>query len=178
MAFVNVIQITDGVISESLSKLRLEDKIAMTATSSNITVEQSPTDLAEPQNFGSAAVSKEISSLSFTWRSELSKVYVWYASFGSNMWTPRFLCYIHGGKAEGMNIPCFGSHDPSPPSGTMWKTVPHRLFFGRSSTTCWGIGGVGFLNPETNPSGNSYVCTYKITLEQFNDALFRESFSE
>ncbi|XP_040381717.1 histone deacetylase 5 isoform X1 [Oryza brachyantha] len=174
IASVNFIQITDGVISESLSRLRLdEDKIATTATSSNITVEQSPADLAEPQNVGSTAVSKEIPSLS--WRSELSKVYVWYASFGSNMWTPRFLCYIQGGKAEGMNIPCFGSHDPSPPCGTMWKTVPHRLFFGRSSTPCWGIGGVAFLNPEINDSENSYVCMYKITLEQFNDVLFQEN---
>uniref|UniRef100_A0A0E0LN00 histone deacetylase n=1 Tax=Oryza punctata TaxID=4537 RepID=A0A0E0LN00_ORYPU len=176
IASVNVIQITDGIISESLSKLNLdEDKIETKTTSSNVTVEHSSTDSAEPQNDGSATVSKGISSLSFTWRSELSKVYVWYASFGSNMWTPRFLCYIQGGKAEGMNIPCFGSHDTSPPRGSMWKTVPHRLFFGRSSTPCWGTGGVAFLNPEINHTENSYVCMYKITLEQFNDVLFQEN---
>ncbi|BAF22119.1 histone deacetylase 5 [Oryza sativa Japonica Group] len=176
IASVNIIQITYGIISESLSKLNLdEDKIATKTTSSNVMVE-GPTDSVEPQNDGSAAVSTEgISSLSSTWRSELSKVYVWYASFGSNMWTPRFLCYIQGGKAEGMNIPCFGSHDTSPPRGSMWKTVPHRLFFGRSSTPCWGTGGVAFLNPEINHTENSYVCMYKITLEQFNDVLFQEN---
>ncbi|KAG7955052.1 hypothetical protein I3843_11G051400 [Carya illinoinensis] len=32
------------------------------------------------------------------WRSELSKIDVWYAAFGSNMWKPRFLCYIEGGQ--------------------------------------------------------------------------------
>ena len=32
------------------------------------------------------------------WRSELSKIDVWYASFGSNMWKPRFLCYVEGGQ--------------------------------------------------------------------------------
>ena len=25
---------------------------------------------------------------------------VWYASYGSNMWTERFLCYIQGGKVR------------------------------------------------------------------------------
>ena len=32
------------------------------------------------------------------WRSELSKIDIWYASFGSNMWKPRFLCYVEGGQ--------------------------------------------------------------------------------
>ncbi|KAM3384471.1 hypothetical protein ACQJBY_008856 [Aegilops geniculata] len=78
-------------------------------------------------------------------------------------------------EVDGMSISCFGSHDTSPPRGTMWKTVPHRLFFGRSSTPCWGTGGVAFLNPEINYNDESYVCMYKITLEQFNDVLFQEN---
>jgi histone deacetylase 6 len=45
----------------------------------------------------------------------------------------------------------------------MWKTVPHRLLFGRSFTPCWGTGGVAFLNPEINYNEKSYVCMYKIT---------------
>lgn len=35
-----------------------------------------------------------------TWRSELSKIDIWYASFGSNMWKSRFLCYIEGGQVK------------------------------------------------------------------------------
>jgi histone deacetylase 6 len=45
----------------------------------------------------------------------------------------------------------------------MWKTVPHRLLFGRSFTPCWGTGGVAFLNPEINYNEKSHVCMYKIT---------------
>lgn len=40
----------------------------------------------------------EVATESAPWRPELSKVDVWYASFGSNMWKPRFLCYIQGGQ--------------------------------------------------------------------------------
>lgn len=40
----------------------------------------------------------EETDASSSWRSELSNVYVWYASYGSNMWKPRFDCYIAGGQ--------------------------------------------------------------------------------
>ncbi|KAL6841959.1 hypothetical protein ACP4OV_028471 [Aristida adscensionis] len=167
---VNVIQHSDDAVSKLLSKMKLdEDNLAMKTTSSFSAAEQAPTDSVEVHN------NALVSDVTFTWRSVLSRTYVWYASFGSNMWKPRFLCYIQGGKAEGMSIACFGSHDTSSPRGTMWKTVPHRLLFGRSSTPCWGTGGVAFLNPEMNYNEKSYVCMYKITLEQFNDVLFQEN---
>ncbi|KAF3499203.1 hypothetical protein F2Q69_00039955 [Brassica cretica] len=65
--------------------------------------------------------------VSTSWRSDLSKVDVWYASFGSNMWKPRFLCYIQGGQVEGMTKPCVGSLDKSPPKGITWGTYPNSL---------------------------------------------------
>lgn len=40
----------------------------------------------------------EVAIASNTWRLELSKIDIWYATFGSNMWKPRFLCYIEGGQ--------------------------------------------------------------------------------
>ncbi|KAL6656912.1 hypothetical protein ACP70R_004692 [Stipagrostis hirtigluma subsp. patula] len=188
---VNVIQHADDAVSELLSKMKLdEDNLAMkttsslstselhptdSTTSSLSTSEQHPTDSVETHNDASVGLAKRISDLSLTWRSVLSRTYIWYASFGSNMWKPRFLCYIQGGKAEGMSIPCCGSHDTSSPRGNMWKTVPHRLLFGRSFTPCWGNGGVAFLDPEINYNEKSYVCMYKITLEQFNDILFQEN---
>ncbi|TVU38086.1 hypothetical protein EJB05_11436 [Eragrostis curvula] len=171
---VNVIQAPDDVLGEHLLQMKLdEDSLTMKTTPSGLTAEQHPTNSVEAHNEASVVVSKRISDLS--WRSVLSRIYVWYASFGSNMWMPRFLCYIQGGKADGMSIPCHGSRDPSSPSGTMWKTVPHRLLFGRASTPCWGTGGVAFLNPEIDYNEKSYVCMYKITLEQFNDVLFQEN---
>jgi histone deacetylase 6 len=96
---VDIVQIVDDGLSERITMLKLDqDNVATKNTSSCTTVEQSPTDSVQAQNDGSVVVPTRIYDLSFTWRSALSKVYVWYASFGSNMWTPRFLCYIEGGK--------------------------------------------------------------------------------
>ncbi|KAF3976008.1 hypothetical protein CMV_000755 [Castanea mollissima] len=109
------------------------------------------------------------------WRLELSKIDVWYASFGSNMWKPRFLCYVKGGQVEGMQGPCRGSLDKTPPKEILWGTYPHHLFFGRESTSSWGPGGVAFLNPERKIQDKAYLCLYRITLEQFNDILCQEN---
>lgn len=38
-----------------------------------------------------------------------SQPMVWYASYGSNMWRDRFLCYIQGGKV----MPETASHNPN-----------------------------------------------------------------
>lgn len=117
----------------------------------------------------------EVNTGCSSWRSELSKIDVWYASFGSNMWKSRFICYIEGGQVEGMKNPCSGSLDKRPPKEIIWKTVPHRLFFGRDHTKTWGPGGVAFLDPESNSQDKAYMCMYRITLEQFNDVLLQEN---
>ncbi|VVB17571.1 unnamed protein product [Arabis nemorensis] len=117
----------------------------------------------------------QVDTASTSWRADLAKVDVWYASYGSNMWKPRFLCYIQGGQAEGMKKACVGSMDKSPPKGIMWETFPHRLFFGRESTATWGVGGAAFTNPLTNINDQTHMCIYRITLEQFNDVLFQEN---
>ncbi|CAH9057333.1 unnamed protein product [Cuscuta epithymum] len=113
-------------------------------------------------------------TVSSTWRSELRQTEIWYAAFGSNMYLPRLRCYIEGGQLDGMKGRCAGSMDKSMPKETMWKTVCHRLFFGRDHTVTWGQGGVAFLHPETSQN-KSPVCLYKITLEQFNDILLQEN---
>ncbi|XP_031489923.1 histone deacetylase 5 [Nymphaea colorata] len=117
----------------------------------------------------------QIAETTSSWRSAFSKVDVWYASYGSNMWKPRFLCYIEGGQVQDMQRPCVGSNDRRPPKNVMWTTVPHRLFFGHSRTSTWGAGGVAFLHPESNSNNKAHICLYKITLEQFNDVLVQEN---
>ncbi|XAR63800.1 Histone deacetylase [Bertholletia excelsa] len=117
----------------------------------------------------------EVKLASAPWRPELSKIDVWYSSYGSNMCEERFLCYIQGGQVEGMKKPCPGSMDKSQPKGMLWKTVPHRLFFGRDSTRTWGPGGAAFLHPISNSQEKAYMCMYRITLEQFNDVLLQEN---
>ncbi|KAL5542247.1 hypothetical protein UlMin_009957 [Ulmus minor] len=108
-----------------------------------------------------------------------SKVVIWYATFGTNMWQPRFLCYIEGGQAS------YGSFDKTPSKEIIWKTFPHGLFLGPKFTQTWGLGGIAFLNPENNGKKKVHTCVYKITyvlffflnvlLEQFNDVLFQQN---
>ncbi|TXG51594.1 hypothetical protein EZV62_024118 [Acer yangbiense] len=71
--------------------------------------------------------------------------------------------------------PCSGSMDRTPPKEILWKTFPHRLFFGYESTRTWGPGGGAFMNPESNSEDRTYMCMYRITLEQFNDVLLNEN---
>uniref|UniRef100_A0A5B7BC80 histone deacetylase n=1 Tax=Davidia involucrata TaxID=16924 RepID=A0A5B7BC80_DAVIN len=126
---------------------------------------------------GFGQIMSKSANISPPWRSELSKIDVWYATFGSNMSKSRFLCYIQGGQVEGMRKPCSGSMDKSLPKEILWKTVPHRLFFGRDHTSTWGPGGVAFLHPKSNIHDKAYMCLYRITLEQFNDVLLQENVS-
>ncbi|XP_027068383.1 histone deacetylase 5-like isoform X1 [Coffea arabica] len=114
-------------------------------------------------------------AFSSSWRSELSKIDIWYATYGSNMRESRFLCYIEGGQVEGMQKQCVGSVDKSPPKESCWRTFPHRLFFARDYTATWGPGGVAFLHPESNSEDKAYLRLYRITLEQFNDVLVQEN---
>ncbi|KAH6797304.1 histone deacetylase 5 [Perilla frutescens var. hirtella] len=120
---------------------------------------------------------QETTAMKPSWRSDLSKVNIWYATFGSNMNMSRFCCYIEGGQIEGMKRPCVGSMDKSKPKDVIWKTFPHRLFFARDRTATWGPGGVAFLHPSSNVQEKTYMCLYKITLEQFNDVLLQENIS-
>lgn len=62
-----------------------------------------------------------------------------------------------------MKKPYLGSGDKTPPKEIMWKTFPHRLFFGREFTHTWGPGGVAFLNPKSNIQDKTYMCLYRIT---------------
>ncbi|KAH0688307.1 hypothetical protein KY284_018860 [Solanum tuberosum] len=122
-------------------------------------------------------ITSQASTNSHTWREELSKIDIWYATFGSNMKLSRFLCYIAGGQVEGMRKPCIGSLDKSKPKEIKWESFPHRLFFAREHTATWGPGGVAFLHPESNSDEKAYLCLYRITLEQFNDVLLQENTS-
>ncbi|GFP87442.1 pentatricopeptide repeat-containing protein at3g57430 chloroplastic [Phtheirospermum japonicum] len=103
------------------------------------------------------------------------KVFVWYASYGSNMDMQRFLCYIEGGQVEGMQRPCEGSLDKTRPADTKWGNVSYRMFFGRDKTKAWGSGGVAFLDLDMHKKYLSHVRMYKISLQQFNDLLKQEN---
>ncbi|KAK9054448.1 hypothetical protein SSX86_025526 [Deinandra increscens subsp. villosa] len=178
--------LTDKLPEELTSRVTPQLQVAIYSSQSEDEYDDGPNTLPEDlQEDVSIPLSKlnlnedvddqVTSTSSKDWRSELAKIDVWYASFGSNMSESRFLCYIQGGQAEGMKRPCRGAVDKTKPKEVMWKTVPHRLFFGRESTVTWGPGGVAFLNPETNNQEKTFMCLYRITLEQFNDVLLQEN---
>ncbi|XP_078430180.1 histone deacetylase 5-like isoform X2 [Wolffia australiana] len=154
-------------VTSPLSKLNIGNENEATSLDSNAQ------SCLEPMVMADGMVSS-----AQLWRSHLSKVDIWYGCYGSNMWMPRFLCYIQGGQAEGMQNPCRGSKDKTPPKDILWKMVTHQLFFGRSYTKTWGEGGVAFLHPKTNDATKTHVCLYRITLEQFNDVLLQENLLE
>eukprot|EP00850_Spirogloea_muscicola_P003047 SM000012S25309 [mRNA] locus=s12:246651:250905:- [translate_table: standard] len=105
----------------------------------------------------------------------LSTSRVWYASYGSNMWEERFLCYIRGGQVVGMAQPCVGCKDKRPPAASGWIQVPHRMFFGHRKTATWGLGGVAFLDPRPSATTMSWVRIYNIAWDQFNDIILQEN---
>lgn len=136
-------------------------------------VEEAIEDIIQP--LSELKVGEGQKDASASWRVEHKLIDIWYASFGSNMWKPRFLCYIQGGQVEGMQKPCIGSMDRNPPKDALWKNIPNRLFFGHDYCQTWGSGGVAFIHPESSAEEKAYICMYRVTLEQFNDVLFQEN---
>jgi len=101
---------------------------------------------------------------------------VWYASYGSNMCFERFLCYIVGGKVEGMQRTCEGCGNKSHPIKSQRVTIPHPMYFSKESIT-WGGGGVAFLHPSK--IDEEELCTigrmYLITVDQFQGVVAQEN---
>lgn len=81
-----------------LSKLKIDEGNHGKVIASDQVQEEESLSASEASHDAELVTSNEIVDGYITWRSLLSKVEVWYASFGSNMWMPRFLCYIEGGK--------------------------------------------------------------------------------
>ena len=116
---------------------------------------------------------------------EAATQYVWYASFGSNLCSERFRCYLRGGKVAGMSVEQPGARDqhvpftvpPTKECPTTSMVVPHRLFFAKVSPW-WSNGGVAFLDvseSETDERMHSHLRLYRISLEQFCDVFAQEN---
>ncbi|KAL6076437.1 Histone deacetylase [Balamuthia mandrillaris] len=122
----------------------------------------------------------------------LKERYVWYTSYGSNMCRERFMCYLQGGRVEGMRHSCVGCSDPTPPLRDTYVPLPHHLYFAKHSQT-WG-GGVAFidaspmeqgvaddeeavhLNPTTQQRGAiTHGRSYLLTFSQFCSVVAQEN---
>jgi len=111
--------------------------------------------------------------------------HVWYASFGSNMCSARFACYLRGGKVDGMVKECVGARSahvpfqlpPTSACAVRAMKVPHRLYFANSSPM-WSRGGVAFLDvsrEELDEELHSFVRLYRVSLACFNDVFSQEN---
>ena len=98
---------------------------------------------------------------------------VWYASYGSNLSSERFLCYILGGTPPGARRRNPGSRDRTPPLESRPVTLNCELYFA-GSIASWGGGGVAFIRQRDQGSG-TLGRMYLITEEQFNDVVLQEN---
>ena len=96
---------------------------------------------------------------------------VWYASYGSNLWRPRFERSLHGGIPRGGRRRYPGARDRTPPTGDRAFTLPFRLRFGGASRT-WG-GGMAFV--DTTVRGHVLARAYRISVQQFADIHAQEN---
>jgi len=102
-------------------------------------------------------------------------VFVWYASYGSNLLEERFNRYLRGGRVNGMSQNCVGARDPTPASEWVIKSMPYPVFFAYAMLSSWGFGGVAMLDVTPTPETKTLMRLYKVTLQQFNDIVAQEN---
>lgn len=98
---------------------------------------------------------------------------VWYASYGSNMLSSRFYCYIEGGMATGSLQPEAGCADKSLPLVSKNIILRHNLYFAKVSKK-WD-GGVAFIDPNINPLAETFGRMYLIKKSQFAEIVRQEN---
>lgn len=100
--------------------------------------------------------------------------YVWYLSYGSNMYKDRFLCYINGGRFEASNIVEQGCKDNSPPVDEKNVVIENELFFSLQSSK-WQNMGIAFVMKRKTQGLKTFAKMYLITREQFEDVVKQEN---
>ena len=104
----------------------------------------------------------------------MTKQYVWYIAYGSNLLMERFLCYIKGGSFRGNSKIYEGCTDTSLPLKDKPFLVPYELYFGNESGS-WDGSGVAFI--DTDKPGIALGRAYLITYEQFLEIQHQEGTS-
>jgi hypothetical protein len=97
---------------------------------------------------------------------------VWYVSYGSNMSSARFACYLEGGRPSGGSRTNPGARDPRPPRRSAPVDLPGTLYFAGESPQ-WG-GGVAFYD-HTRP-GFTAARAYLVTAAQLADVAAQEMY--
>ncbi len=101
------------------------------------------------------------------------KKYVWYASYGSNISTNRFMCYIKGGTAIGALTSEEGCRDNSDPLRYENITINRQQYYKKEARR-WQEKGVAFIDLEVS-NVSTLGRMYLITIEQFEDVVKQEN---
>ena len=98
----------------------------------------------------------------------------WYASYGSNLWEERFLCYIRGGQPEGATKSYPGCTDKTLPMDKEEIYICSEMYFAKSSGN-WEHGGVAFIKTHFDEQHQTLGRMYLITKEQFIEVVKQET---
>lgn len=95
---------------------------------------------------------------------------LWYVSYGSNLNSARFGCYLYGGQPDGARRVYPGCRDRTPPARTEPAWLGGAVYFASESPT-W-TGGIAFL--DTSVTTTAAARAYLITAGQFADVVAQE----
>ncbi|MEU5261551.1 histone deacetylase [Amycolatopsis sp. NPDC021455] len=99
---------------------------------------------------------------------------IWYASYGSNMYAARLLCYLTGGTPLGARRSYVGCRDRSPARRMVASEFSGGIYFATESPV-WH-GGRAFFDP-TLP-GRAAMRSYLVTAGQFSDIAEQEMYRD
>jgi tetratricopeptide (TPR) repeat protein len=99
---------------------------------------------------------------------------VWYANYGSNLCSRRFMRYIEGGQADGASGPSMGSRDKTPPKDDQPIKIAYPLYFAKQSPR-WDNKGVAFIGLKKEETEATLGRMYLITEQQFLDVVSQEN---
>jgi tetratricopeptide (TPR) repeat protein len=98
--------------------------------------------------------------------------HVWYATYGSNLHTERFMLYLNGGDYLGRNYQSRIGGDPETVPESREITIPHPLYFGlvkRSGTD------LSRTFVESDMPGETPGKAYRLTIDQFKWVAWQEN---
>ena len=102
---------------------------------------------------------------------------VWYVSYGSNMSSSRFSCYINGGQPLNASRSYKGCRDSSPPVKSTTWVLPGSVVFG-GTFYAWDPRGSGAALYVPSDYSASIARAWLISFQQFKDVIAQENGKE
>ncbi len=99
---------------------------------------------------------------------------VWYASYGSNLCSRRFMGYIEGGQPDDVSSSHPGCRDKTPPKDDQPIKISYPLYFAKQSPR-WDGKGVAFIGLKKEETDVTLGRMYLITEQQFIDVVSQEN---